>query len=550
MGQNISRSNYRRALLLGGFLAALPLLWLAGPLAPAQAFNPESPEVQKLIEKGLGYLATSQHDKLGGKCLIAMAFFKHQGDPDHPKVKEAVEACKAVAKPDPKDVPWDMYSVGIAIIFLCDLDPYLYREEIRRLHAGLIAKQRKHGGFGYPAGGAHGESGDTSMTQYAVLCTWTALRTGAISLPRDEVEKVAEWLLLTQDPSGGWGYQGNISPTIGKRVEQAEVRLSLATAGLGSTYVCAEMLGLIHLLEVDDQRLEGLPPAVRLAKEEKKIESKTKIDKKFFDDSIRAGNGWFSKNYEMPSKQWNHYYMYALERYMSFKELAEGKAEKEPRWYNDGVKHLRDTISEKGSWQSNAGEPADTAFGVLFLLRSTKKTIQKTLELATEGTLVGGRGLPKDTRNVRIKGGQLVSRPAAVTIDSLLTALEDPSDEAAQEDLVASAEELNLSADPAERKKQIERVKQMIASRSNAARRLAVKLLVKNREFDYAPLLILAITDDDVALAREAHYGLRALSRKFVGFDWPEKPEIEARRQLAQKWQSWYRGVRSDSASQ
>lgn len=552
MSQNLSASwNFRQSLLAGGVFAAVLAIGLSFGVAPARAFNPDSPEVQKLIERGLGYLATTNEPRLGGKCLIAMAFHKHLGDANHPKVVEAVQACKAVAKPDPKDVPWDMYSIGIAIIFLCDLDPYLYREEIRRLHAGMMIKQRANGGFGYPAGGGpHGETGDTSMTQYAVLCTWTAMRTNAITLPKEEVEKVAQWLILTQDPSGGWGYQGNVSPNLGKRVEQSDVRLSLSTAGIGSTYVCAEMLGLMQMLEVDEHRLEGLPPAVRLAREDKKVEAKTKIDKKFFDDAIRGGNAWMSRNYKMPTESWNHYYMYALERYQSFKELADGKSEKEPKWYNDGVKHLRDTIDkEKGFWKSNAGEAVDTAFGVLFLMRSTKKLIQKTIELAAEGTLVGGRGLPKDTRNVRLKGGQLVGRPATMTIDSLLTALEDPSDESAQDDLIASLDELKLSADPEERRKQMERMKQLLSSRSIGARRVAVRMLVEYRDFDNAPLLIAAITDPNPFLAREAHLGLRSLSRKFVGFDWPANGDPDARKQLAEKWQAWYRGVRSDSAA-
>ena len=39
---------------------------------------------------------------------------------------------------------------------------------------------------------------------------------------------------------------------------------------------------------------------------------------------------------------------------------------------------------------------ADTAFAVLFLMRSTKKSIEKAKSYGA-GEMIGGRGLPKDT---------------------------------------------------------------------------------------------------------------------------------------------------------
>ena len=50
------------------------------------------------------------------------------------------------------------------------------------------------------------------------------------------------WLIRTQDPSGGFGYQGKIGEG-NKLVKQSEVRQSLSAAGLGSVYACSDMLG-------------------------------------------------------------------------------------------------------------------------------------------------------------------------------------------------------------------------------------------------------------------------------------------------------------------
>ena len=68
------------------------------------------------------------------------------------------------------------------------------------------------------------------------------------------------------------------------------------------------------------------------------------------------GNAWLQTNYMIPMDKrkdvpdWTNYYMYALERYFSFREAAEGNQEKEPRWYNDGVRYLMKTQAEDGSW--------------------------------------------------------------------------------------------------------------------------------------------------------------------------------------------------------
>src|SRR5262249_37193719 len=142
------------------------------------------------------------------------------------------------------------------------------------------------------------------------------------------------------------------------------------------------------------------------------------------------GNRWIAQNLAFEGEQWLYYYMYALERYMSFRELVERKSPGDG-WYDQGVAFLTKAQQADGRWESQAGPQVDTAFAILLLMRGTKKTIEKPVGLESlNGVLVGGRGLPKDTSNVRIVGGRIVGTSLATTIDEMLEILEDPESDA------------------------------------------------------------------------------------------------------------------------
>jgi hypothetical protein len=169
--------------------------------AEALAVTPESPEVRAVIEKGLKFLETKSDDRLGGKCLVALAFLKNGASDEHKRVVEAVAACQAKTADAIRED--DMYSNGLAIIFLSELDPVKHRDLIERFAGVLRARQKPHGGWGYESY----LTGDTSQTQYATLAYWQLMQAG-IAPAVESVEAGANWLLRTQDPSGAWGYQG------------------------------------------------------------------------------------------------------------------------------------------------------------------------------------------------------------------------------------------------------------------------------------------------------------------------------------------------------
>jgi len=536
-----------------GALPGVATAALLGVLLPALAwgYTPESPEVQRAVAKAVKFLesdAAAEENRIGGRALVGLALLKHGAAPDHRRVGEAVERIRgALPDMDPTKVTMDIYSTGIATIFLIELDPQGYASEIQCLLDSLVHRQKDHGGWGYP----DRPTGDTSMTQYGALSAWEGTQMG-FRFPLERVERVATWLLRTQDPSGGFGYQGHVSQTF-VPVQQDKVKLSLTAAGLGSLYICADLLGVGVKIR---QRDPDLPPALQEVDDDEPAEpknAKTQLDPRLFQAAQVRGQGWLGRNYRIDPPNWTHYYLYALERYMSFRELAEleatGRApEKSPRWYNDGVVFLLKTQGENGSWQSNAGATPDTAFGVLFLLRSQKKSIEKARSFG-DGTLVGGRGLPKVTAGAEVRGGQVVARPLLGPAEELLAMLDNPEnpdfDEALSLLAELPAEELGTLAG-----EQAAKLHRLAAGRTPEARLAAVEAMGRSGRLDHVPTLIYALTDPDPQVTRAARDALRRISRKPRGFGMPDEVSDLDRRRAIEKWQAWYRTIRPDAEFQ
>ncbi len=82
----------------------------------AHAVTPSSPEVRDVLDKAFGYLKSATDARLGGKCLIGLAFVKDGADETHPRVKEGVDACVAAARRDANQINADIYSTGLAVM--------------------------------------------------------------------------------------------------------------------------------------------------------------------------------------------------------------------------------------------------------------------------------------------------------------------------------------------------------------------------------------------------------------------------------------------------
>jgi hypothetical protein len=422
-----------------------------------------------------------------------------------------------------------------------EVDAERYKNEMRTIQQYLMEWQFPNGAFGY-----YGDKeGDVSQTQYALLAIWTLDRNG-IPLDYNRVVDSAQWLLRVQDVAGGWPYKGK-DPGIGRpNIPQSKPDMSMGLAGGSSILIAGDALRLWGET-VDDQEpgIPGLPKAIKIYKEDTNTVRRRRVN--MSDEpikrSIAALNKWRNAHpYKRTSMlDWYYYQLYTLERFESFYEIANGlPKDSSPAWYNQGVDELRASQSAEGGWidRSLTSGPVSTAFALLFLIRST----QKTIFTLSQGSLQGGYGLPKDTTDIRVEGTQIKGRPIAAQVTDMLDILE--KDGAGETEGKSIPDDLELDPDPATRSAQLDRLERLVrGSQSWQARRVAAKLLGRSDELRVVPSLIFALSDPDESVRRYARDGLRFLSRKFEGFGMPDRPNQAEVDKAQQQWRGWYRTV-------
>jgi len=515
-------------------LAALASLLLGLGARPAAAYTPDSPEVQATVERALKWLETQSDDRLGGKCLMGLAFFKAGRKLQHPAIAAAQAACQTGL--NQQEV--DNYSLGLALIFLLETDAAKNRELAQKYVGEILRRQQPKGAWSYP----NYDTGDTSQTQYPTLGLWLALNYG-LDVPAIALEKTCNWLLRTQDPTGAWGYQGT-DPGNFTRVQQSEIRPALVAAGLGSLYVCADALGLSETAQpkVEERSLPAALKPVDPEKPKRRLASRA-VDVKLVRKAMEDGNRWFAANFVLDSPSYTHYYLYAFERYQSFRELAERRVEAEPKWYDEVVKMLRETQDASGSWSGGDNQVVATSFAVLTLLRSARKTLaQRSLNLG-QGVLLGGLGLPANTADLREQDGRLVQSPLAGSAEELLALLEKPGN-ADLDRLLEAAQTVKLDSEVTRRSGQIARLRALVSAGAYESRLGAVRALGRTRELDNVPLLIYALSDPDLRIVHEADRALRFISRKFDGVGLPLEPKPADVKAAIAAWKAWYLSIR------
>jgi hypothetical protein len=498
--------------------------------------------VISLVDKGLQYLDKNSHTQVGGKCLIALAYHK-RGLSDHARVLEAVEACRnSLQEERLRDYN---YGKCLAIILLCELNRPGDRGLIGQYAALLRVHQKPHGGFGY----LNSQAGDTSQTQYAALAYWSMLNHG-VSPDAKSVQDCLNWLMRTRDPSGVWGYQGIDPGSSGLVTQPDNPGVSMAAAGMSGTMILGSALGLLKANMLEEtvgssvSTSRELPSALRRAEEPtSRVPTLPagNVDRDQLILTLRAGRDWYTNNFKIRANDYQSYYLYSVERYMSFMSILNGTAEEEPKWYNDGYELLKETQASDGSWNDRAGESSATAFSILFLLRSTQQSIRASLG---EGTLVGGRGLPRDLSKLKLRGGKLIVEQRPTQVDELLEKLGQAESDSLNDFLDNPAALQVVDVGP----EQARRLQQVVKSGRPVARLLAVRALGKLRTLDQAPTLIFALTDPDNRVVREARDGLRSISRNFEGFGPPDNFDDAQRKQAIERWKAWYATVRPDAA--
>jgi hypothetical protein len=254
-------------------------------------------------------------------------------------------------------------------------------------------------------------------------------------------------------------------------------------------------------------------------------------------NTMQRAHAWMNENYRIDIGPKCYYYLYGLERYKSFQEAAEGIVEPQPKWYQDGYEFLAEDQKENGSWRGYCGPECDTAFAVLFLLRSTQKSLRARLG---EGTLLAGRGLPANLSRAKLRNGQLIVEQVHTKVDELLAMIDD-GDTALLDELAQDPGQLVIQDVDSQSAR---RLQQLVRGGEPEVRLLAVRALGRTGDLNYVPSLLFALTDPDRRIVLEARDALRFISRKFNGFGPPDDFTEQQRYEALDAWKMWYKSLR------
>lgn len=519
------------------------------------AIKPEDPKVRAAVERAVAFLGAERinptEHAIGELALAGLAIVKSGvkgADKDHPRVKAAVSAVKsAIADRSIAQGYPAVYNTGVAIVFLSAVDKKTHKDDIAKAVAILLPYQRESGGFVTTAM----SSGDTSMTQYAILGMWEAHRAG-VKVPSAAWERATNWLMATQLANGGFTY----TPGVGGNAASH----SIVSAGLGALYICAtrasgkseENPDGKPAKKQDGDGPEGVPSVFRPVEEpgtgpKPPPEPPISFDRDAVESALGRGDAWLEANWRIEMPSWKMYYLYGIERYNAFRDIYEDRREPEPAWYNEGATNLLSTQAANGKWSGDGHDVASTAFGVLFLVRSTRASLA-TIDPVAKGVMVRGQGIPSDLNAIRMQEGAIVAKPLLGPAGDLIDKIADPDDPQFAR-AVEGFSQIVVKADDAMLSPHLVKLRDIAKSDSPAARAAAIKALAiaSGGKLDDVPTLIYALEDGDWGVRIAARDGLRFISRKFDGFGMdPQGPPEEWAAGIG-KWKVWFRSLRPDA---
>ena len=533
--------------------------WAFGSQEGEAKFESDDPVIAGMVNRGIAYLEKNYKGPMhydfkgiasagyGEHALMGYAHMKVEHNPSNPVVQQGLRAARAIVSllrsPDPGGMTSkSIYNASVAALLLAEVDRLQYKDELRAIASFLTSRQHRSGAFVYFAD----DRGDTSQTQYAILALWTIDRAG-LTIDYSRVPRIVNWLLRVQDPSGGWPYMGEDPGGAGRRIKQKKVTASMALAGGSTMLIAGDILKMWgDTNSENDPNIFGLPKAVKLEIEglENANVRRPQVPTDPMFSAIKDCDGYLRSNPANPGvlkSQFPYYQLYSLERYESFKEIAlDQKGDPKPKWFRDGINYLKGQEDAGGGWSKDTyslmAGTTSTCLSILFLIRSTKKAIEQ----ASSGALAGGQGLPSDTTQIKVEGTKIKGKAVAGAVTDLLDILE--GDEVDSLEGKSIPEDLALAEDPKDRKAQLDRMERLVrGSQSWQARRVASRLLGQSDEMRVVPTLIFALSDPDSMVKLYARDGLRFISRKFEGYEMPDKPTDSDVNNAQLAWRAWYR---------
>jgi hypothetical protein len=263
------------------------------------------------------------------------------------------------------------------------------------------------------------------------------------------------------------------------------------------------------------------------------------------DPAVKRGLAWLAGNFTTSSGPIIgpsiYYGLYGIERIGA---LADRNTLGRIDWFEQGRRFIEGSQQPTGSWSSTHGEGPNTVWAILFLTRSTSKTLQRIeVKRLGAGTLLGGRGLPKDLSSLTVAGGRVVSRPLNGAVEGMLAVLEDPRAQNSESALAGMVERYQTEG-PAVLRPHKDRFRKLVTDRDPGLRRVAAWALARTGDLDVVPDLIGALVDPDPAVVEAARVGLQLLSRQIEGLGPPPDATPEQQREAARKWRDWYQKIR------
>lgn len=517
-------------------LVAIALACCTTALGAAQPDGAPPARQEQAVLAGVEFLRRSSGGRqVGETAMIALGLLKAETPASDP----ALAACLAKIRarfvtggyrPE-RTGGTDVYEAAAVALALANTDTSDRGDLLQTLADYLMRKQKPDGCWDYDSR----SQGDTSISQYAVLGLWECENNG-IEVPPSVWDRAAQWYMSTQSAAGSWNYHrdGGEPETI-----------SMTAAGVGSLLICRRQLENYrqfqkavnpYLTPVEDAgpRTDYRP-----------VSTSAKID-----EAVARGMSWIGARFntgDAPTFGKSIYYgLYGIERVGA---LSDRQAIGRVDWFEKGAAFIRSSQRGDGAWASTYGDDVSTVWAMLFLTRSTRKSIQKyEYKKLGSGTLLGGRYLPNDLTTMTVAGGRIISRPMNGAVEGMLDVLEDPRVANAESALAGVMDRYRKQGAAALRPHK-DRFRRMLRSRDPGVREVAAWGLGHSVDLDVVPDLIKALEDADDRAVAAARQGLLLISRKIDGSGPEPGTSPEQKRAAAEEWRRWYEAVRPLDAS-
>ncbi|MDR3620838.1 MAG: HEAT repeat domain-containing protein [Paludisphaera borealis] len=513
------------------------VFWLSAALLATSVPRPACAQQDQAIAAGIQFLRGRASTRpVGESAMIALALLKSDvpfGDPALTACLTKIRSRFSSNSYTPEQTGGvDVYEAGAIAMALANLDPSERGGQLDMIAAFLIGKQKPNGGWDYSSR----SFGDTSISQYAVLGLWECENSG-VDVPPSVWDRAAQWYMSVQSSAGSWNYhrdQGGEPETV-----------SMTAAGVGSLLICRRQL------ENYRQFQKGANPYLTpvqtggLTTDYQVVSSPAAINA-----AIAKGLGWIGANFNTGNApvfgKSKYYGLYGIERIGA---LADRQMIGRLDWFEKGRSHIQSTQAPGGGWSGQFGDEMNSVWALLFLTKSTAKTLKRIeVRKLGAGTLLGGRFLPSDLSTMTVAGGRIISRPMNGAVEGMLDILEDPRIQNADKAVAGMIERYHAQG-PSALRPHKDRLRKMLSHRDQGVRQVAAWALGRTGDLDVVPNLIAALLDADADVAATARQGLQLISRRIDGPAAADPTNAQAKQAEAAQWNQWYDLVRPLDAS-